>query len=73
MLQLVTMPEPSGRFWTLTVLGTPVASGHVADDGKAISAAVNWCHNNGYEPRGMAVARRTRMSGGERTVYEAAL
>lgn len=34
MLELVTMPEPSGRFWTLTVLGTPVAIGHVADDGK---------------------------------------
>ena len=34
MLELVTMPEPSGRFWTLTVLGTPVATGHVADDGK---------------------------------------
>ena len=34
MLELVTMPEPSGRFWTLTVLGTPVATGHVTDDEK---------------------------------------
>ena len=44
MLELVTMPEPSGRFWTLTVLGTPVATGHVADDGKmeAYPALQRW-------------------------------
>lgn len=39
MLRLITMPGPKGRYWTLTVLGTPCATGHVADEDKAIGAA----------------------------------
>lgn len=73
MLKLITMPDPKGRYWTLTVLGTPCATGHTADDTTAINAAVNWCRNNGYEPRGLAVTSRTTVGGGERVAYEAAL
>ena len=43
MLRLITMPDPKGRYWTLTVLGTPCATGHVADEDRAIGAAMNWC------------------------------
>lgn len=53
MLRLITMPDPKGRYWTLTVLGTPCATGHVADEDRAIGAAMNWCRVNGYTPRGL--------------------
>lgn len=73
MLKLITMPDPKGRYWTLTVLGAPCATGHVADEDKAIGAAMNWCRVNGYTPRGLRVAARTGIAGGERVSYEAAL
>ena len=73
MLRLITMPDPKGRYWTLTVLGTPCATGHVADEDRAIGAAMNWCRVNGYTPRGLRVAARTGVAGGERVSYEAAL
>lgn len=73
MLRPITMPDPKGRYWTPTVLGTPCATGHVADEDKAIGAAMNWCRVNGYTPRGLRVAARTGVAGGERVSYEAAL
>lgn len=60
MLRLITMPDPKGRYWTLTVLGTPCATGHVADEDRAVGAAMNWCRVNGYTPRGLRVAARHR-------------
>lgn len=63
MLRLITMPDPKGRYWTLTVLGMPCATGHVADEDRAVGAAMNWCR----------VAARTGVAGGERVSYEAAL
>lgn len=54
MLRLITMPGPKGRYWTLTVLGTPCATGHVADEDRAIGAAMNWCRVNGYTPAACA-------------------
>lgn len=54
MLRLITMPDPKGRYWTLTVLGTPCATGHVADEDRAIGAAMNWCRVNGYTPAACA-------------------
>lgn len=55
------------------MLGAPCATGHVADEDKAISAAMNWCRVNGYTPRALRVAARTGVAGGERVSYEAAL
>lgn len=60
MLRLITMPDPKGRYWTLTVLGMPCATGHVADEDRAIGAAMNWCRVNGYTPRGLRARRPHR-------------
>lgn len=73
MLKLITMPDPKGRYWTLTVLGSPCATGHVADEDAALNAAMNWSRVNGYMPRGLRVTARTGVAGGERVSYEAAL
>lgn len=74
MLKLITMPAGNDRtYWTLTVLGQPVAVGHASSPTAAVEAAMRWCANNGYEPHGLAVTARTGVPGGERVSYDATL
>lgn len=74
MLKLITMPAGNDRtYWTLTVLGQPVAVRHASSPTAAVEAAMRWCANNGYAPRGLTVTARTGVPGGERVSYEATL